>query len=195
MDTARTRRHVHAWCALAELCRRARFPSMLRQYVGAWAPGGGSVRVPSLSSLPSTHHHDMDRQPVLRDTCGQPPAALARRRLRVLTPHLCSRQVHGTTDANTQRFRSPWSDADGSIRAAWQHGSKTTYTRSDRKKGFKVLSEADHIFFEREGWVLIHNAVPQENIEAMKEATVRTLRTACVSCTKCQLQQHQMQHL
>ena len=101
---------------------------------------------------------------------------MSQRRLLAVQLHLrstCANGTAGQTD-ETPRLRSPWSDADGSIRAAWQHGSKATYTRSDRKKGFRVLTEADHAFFEHEGWVLIPDAVPRENIEAVKDATVRT---------------------
>ena len=101
---------------------------------------------------------------------------MSQRRLLAVQLHLRSTCANGTGQTDeTQRLRSPWSDADGSIRAAWQQGSKATYTRSDRKKGFRVLTEADHAFFEREGWVLIPDAVPRENIEAVKDATVRTV--------------------
>lgn len=95
-------------------------------------------------------------------------------------PGCCLTAASRSSDAaETERLRSPWSDAEGSIRAAWVQGDRATFTRSDRKKGFAVLSEADHDFFEREGWVLVRKAVPRENVEAMKDATVRPL-IACL---------------
>lgn len=102
---------------------------------------------------------------------------MAQRRLRGLQVQLRSVHADLSSAAQTEpeKLRSPWSDDDGSIRAAWRHGDSAAYARGDRKKTFAVLSEADHEFFEREGWVLIHNAVPRENVEAMKNATWKFL--------------------
>ena len=71
----------------------------------------------------------------------------------------------------TTRLSSPWADSDGSIRAAHEYGSTAVSSRQGHTKTFGVLSEADHGFFERNGYVLIRNAVPERNLQAMRTET------------------------
>ena len=100
---------------------------------------------------------------------------MACRRLRAVAQHLAPAPSPcaggGSASAPSSALSSPWSDDDGCILAAWTHGSQEVSAHPDRRKTFNVLSEEDHAFFEREGYVLIHAAVPAANIERVKRET------------------------
>jgi hypothetical protein len=79
-------------------------------------------------------------------------ATKSRRRLTILARHHL--QAPGTpgvrpgAPAPSPAAVSPWSDASGAIRAAWQAESTDVSVWAGRRKTCRVLSLADHTYFE-----------------------------------------------
>src|SRR5207244_7614071 len=48
--------------------------------------------------------------------------------------------------------------------------SLSDFSLTTRGKTMQVLSQEDHTFFAQNGYVIVHNAVPQENLDAVIDA-------------------------